>query len=230
LAVIALARHFGSGGEEIARQVGIALGYSCVDKELIVEVAREARVDKSALADTDERGRHPLTHFLMKYLVGQRHLIPGWGMDYAWSDELDMEAAKEGQGRLSPQASRTFFESVIKKLADRDRVIVVGRGAGAVLSGRSGVLSVCIRASLEYRTEKVMAESGTDRDEALRLIERTDIGRARYLKQHYGLVWDDPRHYHLVIDAGSLSMPAVVDMVSRAALDFGATLADESVN
>jgi len=76
LVVITLARQFGSGGEEIARKVAQSLGYDYVDKELIAAVAQEVRVDEAEVHRFDERGRHPITHFLIKYLIGERHIIP----------------------------------------------------------------------------------------------------------------------------------------------------------
>ena len=225
LTVITIARQFGSGGEEIARKVAQSLEYDCIDKELIVAVAQEARVDEAAVHRCDERGRHPITHFLMNSLIGERHLIPGWGMEYAWSDEIEVDAVKDGICPLSRQSSRVFFESVIKKLGKRGKVVIVGRGAGIVLARQTQLLSVGIIAPEEYRLQQVMRERDLGRGEALALIEQIDAQRARYIKQNYDVQWDDPRLYHLVLDTGRISPETASLIISQAALGFDKTTA-----
>ena len=220
MAVITLARQCGSGGEEIARMVAQSLGCDCVDKELIVTVAQKAHADEAAVHRCDERGRHPITHFLMKELIGERHLIPGWGMEYAWSDELEVDAVKEGISPLSLRSSRVFFESVIQKLGERGNVVIVGRGAGIVLARQSHVLSVCIMAPIEYRLRRVMEEINGERDDALKLIEEMDTQRTRYIKQNYGVQWDDPQFYHLILDTEKIGQEAASRIIGQAALEL----------
>jgi len=223
LVVITLARQFGSGGEEIARKVAQSLGYDYVDKELIAAVAQEARVDEAEVHRLDERGRHPITHFLMKYLIGERHIIPGWAGDYAWSDEIEIDAVKDGISRLSLRASRVFFESAIKKLGERGNVVMVDRGAGIVLARKSHVLSVCIRAPIEYRLQRVMQELNLARDDALKLMEQMDTQRTRYIKQNYGVSWDEPQLYHLILDTGRICQETASLIICQAALELGRT-------
>ena len=220
MAVITLARQFGSGGEEIARKVAKYLAYDYVDKELIVAVAQEACLEEAEVHRFDERGRHPITHFLMRYLIGERHIIPGWGMDYAWSDELEVEAVRDGISLLSLRSSCIFFESVIKKLGERGYIVIVGRGAGIVLARQSHVLSVCITAPVEYRLQRVMQEKNLARDNALKLIEQMDSQRARYIKQHYKIQWDDPQFYHLILDTGKIDQEAASLIICQAVLEF----------
>ena len=55
--VIALGRQFGSGGREIGRKLGEALGFAYYDRELLTLAAKRAEVREELLADKDERRR-----------------------------------------------------------------------------------------------------------------------------------------------------------------------------
>ena len=134
MAVITISRQFGSGGEEIARKVAETLGYDYVDKELIATVAQKAQTEESEVSRFDERGRHPIIHFLKKYLIGGNHVILAWPT-YYWSDELEERLVREGKTSPSSASSHKLFESAIKKLGERGNVVIVGRGAGIVLAG-----------------------------------------------------------------------------------------------
>lgn len=219
MAIIALARQFGSGGADIAHRVAASLGYACLDKELLVEVARQAHMDEETVTHADERGRHPVVHFLAKYLVGERHIIPGWGMDYAWSDALDER--RDGEAEPAGQADRKFFEAVIKKLGEEGNAVIVGRGAGIVLGGHAELLTVCVTASFEYRVQRVRQRQNLAEEEARALVERTDAQRARYLKQNYAVDWYDARQYHLVVDAEKTSDAGAARLIVQAVAESG---------
>jgi hypothetical protein len=53
--VITVEREFGSGAADIARALASRLGWKLWDKDLTEEIAREANVDRSAVARCEER-------------------------------------------------------------------------------------------------------------------------------------------------------------------------------
>ena len=71
-----------------------------------------------------------------------------------------------------------LVESTLYEFAVRDRVVLVGRGANFLLEGLPHVLRVRLTAPVEQRAEWVMQKDGLDRDDAVRLIEKTDSERA----------------------------------------------------
>jgi len=99
-------------------------------------------------------------------------------------------------------------------------VVIVGRGAGIVLARQSQVLSVCITAPLEYRLRRVMQEKNEERDGALKLIEEMDTQRTRYIKQNYGIQWEDPQLYHLILDTETIGPEAASRIIGQAALEL----------
>jgi hypothetical protein len=129
-----------------------------VDKELIAAAAQEAQTAESEVSRFDERGQHPMTHFLQKYLIGESHVIPAWPT-YYWSDELEERLVREGKTSPSSAASHKLFasltdgfalrfESAIIKLGERGNVVIVGRGAGIILAEWLSVLPVRIIAPI----------------------------------------------------------------------------------
>jgi cytidylate kinase len=219
MAVITISRQFGSGGEVIAHKVAESLGYDYVDKELIVEVAQEAHTEESEVSRFDERGRHPIRHFLKRYLIGERRVIRAWPT-YYWSDELEVRSVREGNTSISSVSCRKLFESVIQKLWERGNVVIVGRGAEIVLAGRPGVLSVCIVAPLAYRLQRVMQEQGLEHDDAIKHIKQIDKQRARYIKQNYGVNWDKPELYQLILDTEKISEETATQIICQAVSEF----------
>jgi len=222
VAVITISREIGSGAEAIAEKVAEALRYDYAEKDLISVVAQEAHADEETIMRFDERGRHPILHFLMKYVIGERRIIPAWPT-YYWSDEFETLSVREGRSPVSTVSCRKLFEDAIKKLWERGNVVIVGRGASIILSGRSAVLSVRIIAPLEYRLHRVMLEQGVEYKDALKLINRTDRQQNRYIKQNYGLKDDKPDRYKLFFDMGETSEEAVIQSICRAAAEFDET-------
>jgi len=52
--VLTIAREYGSGGSDIGRKVAELLGWECVDKQIIEQVAAMGKVDPAWAAQADE--------------------------------------------------------------------------------------------------------------------------------------------------------------------------------
>jgi cytidylate kinase len=103
------------------------------------------------------------------------------------------------------------------KMANESKVVLIGRGGQALLSGRSDALHVRIFAAFEQRVEAVMADDDICKEEAERLIRKLDGNRERYLKRHYAIDWKDPRHYHMTINTGLVDISKAARMIVSAA-------------
>jgi cytidylate kinase len=67
-----------------------------------------------------------------------------------------------------------------------------------------------------------MAHEGLDYKVAARLQETTDYARRSYVSHFYPRAgdWDDPSHYHMVLDSTAISVDACVEIITRAAQDL----------
>lgn len=107
------------------------------------------------------------------------------------------------------------LESLIFDYAEKDRVVLIGRGAFFLLQEVPFCLKVRLIAALEIRLERIMLRESLDQIRAAELISRVDYDRACYLKANYGKDWDDRSHYDLILNTGSLNYEAVADLLIR---------------
>lgn len=72
-----------------------------------------------------------------------------------------------------------------------------------------------------------MAHDNLDYETAGRHQEQTDRARAAYSSQFHPDegAWDDPRHYHLVLDSTSIALETCVELIVLAARDVFARAA-----
>jgi hypothetical protein len=172
----------------------------------------KAHTDEKTIRRFDERGRHPLLHFLKHYMMGEHRIIPAWPAYYK-KDEFETMSVRNSKTSVSALSCRTLFTDVIKKLCSSGNVVIVGRGANVILTGCRDVLSVRIIAPFEYRLERVMREKGLNHDDALKTIKRTDRQRARYIRQSYGLTFRETDRYDLLFDMGRTNEETVIQTV-----------------
>src|SRR5207247_9671363 len=75
-------------------------------------------------------------------------------------------------------------ERVIAEAAAEGRVVLVGRGAQAVLATRSNALHVYVIASKPFRRKVAIERLGVDPAKVDRVITETDHQRDQYVKTH----------------------------------------------
>lgn len=133
-------------------------------------------------------------------------------------DELGLLGVKPTAAAL-----RLYHEkvaAVIEDLAAAGNVLLVGRGGQMVLAGRSGVLHVRVIAPLAQRVATVQARCGISAAAAAARVEASDRVRAALLRRDYGVKWDDPALYDLVLNMAQLDVATAVDVICRVATAF----------
>jgi cytidylate kinase len=101
----------------------------------------------------------------------------------------------------------------IVQLAEVGRFIFVGRAAHLLTRALPSGLHVRLVAAKDARIRRLMELQGCAASEANALIERTDNGRRRYVKAHYGRDIDDPHGYDLVINTDRISPGTAANLV-----------------
>lgn len=130
--IITIGRQFGSGGKEIGEKVAERLGYAFYDKEIVTMAAEESGFSASAMQHYDEKPSGSLIYSL--YMTGA-----------ATSDNLP----------LNQQLAFAQF-NIIRKVAQADNCVIVGRCADYVLREKKNLLTVFLHAPMEYRVGRVM--------------------------------------------------------------------------
>ncbi len=220
MGVITISREYGSDGHTVARKAADRLGYLCMDKELIVEVARQAQVPVSEVERFDEQPEHPALRVLRKFLTpGYPDALTGLSEYEWWATVTVPEFTGRGDRTLSvldEEAYVKLTQDVILRLANRGNVVLVGRGSQALLTGRSNVLHARIVAPVDYRIRTTMERDGLERQDAARRMQKVDEQRKRYVKRHYGINRNVPQHYHLTVNTAQIGVEGAADIVVEA--------------
>ncbi len=204
--IITISRQYGAGGGEIARRVADRLEWRVVDNEFVERVAAEAGLSREEVAAREER-------------------VPGFIERLAWalasaSAELAVPTGATMDGLSEPQLVR-ITEKVVAEIAREGRVVLVGRGAAAVLGERERALHVRVVAPLAVSAERIAGRLAIPIEDARKLIQETDNRRSRYHKEHYGRDWSDPVNYHMTLNTGMLGIDGAADLVVREAGRLG---------
>jgi osmotically-inducible protein OsmY len=83
-------------------------------------------------------------------------------------------------------------------------VVYHGYAGHLLLEGAGPVFRVRVIASTEFRLNIAQRELEMNRDRALAYLHEVDRDRARWTHALYGVNWDDPCHYDMVLNLGHL--------------------------
>lgn len=108
------------------------------------------------------------------------------------------------------------LEQLIRELAGRGNVLLVGRGGCRFLRDHRGAFHVRLVADLQTRVRRVMEHRWLREEGARQLIAQSDSQRRRFHESYFNCDWNDPLEYHLTVNSGRLG-PVAVDLVAAAA-------------
>lgn len=196
--IITISNEYGSGALEVAKRVAGGLGYDYVDHQLPVVVAKRLRVTPQTIEAKEEAER----------TLGERFL---YSLERA-TPELGVASAEEP---FDQELLRAVQEAV-REYASRGNVVIVGRGASAILGFRPDVLRVFIYAPRQWRIGRVADTTGVSWEAAQAELDRVDRARSAYIQEWYGLTFGDPRNYDLCIDASRLGIAESTELIVAA--------------
>ena len=197
--LITVTRQYGSGGSEIARLVAQALDWTVIDSELVDQVARRAGLPPEQVAAREERAPGLLERLARTLAVA--------------SPEMFVTTAGVPRAEDDESTIARVTERIIADAAAHGNVVLVGRGAQAILAQRPEALHVYVVASRAWRARQVVQRLGADPAEVERVLDDTDRQRDRYVKEHYGRVRQDPTHYDLVVNTERLTIGGAAALV-----------------
>ena len=200
--IITISRQFGAGGAEVAKRVADRLQWRVADNEFVERVAARAGLTPDEVAVREER----VPNFLERL---------AWALASA-SAELAVPTGATMEGLSEPLMVRVT-ESVVGEIAREGRVVLVGRGAAAILGERERTLHVQVVAPRGVRIERIAGRLEVPLDEAKKRVNESDARRSKYHKEYYGRDWADPVNYHMVINTGYLGLDGTADLVVREA-------------
>jgi len=111
-----------------------------------------------------------------------------------------------------PMVDLERLYSVIYELAKQGDAVFLGRGSHILLRDFPCALHVRVTASAETCIRTLMGQ-GLNRDAAARAIKRGDDERSAFVKFAFGVDWEDPTRYDLVLNMDKLSLTLAVSTV-----------------
>lgn len=124
----------------------------------------------------------------------------------------------------SSRTLRQLTTETMQHLAGLGHVILIGRAANIITQQMPNVFHVRLVAPLDQRVQRVMTHRQLDQQAALRVVQQSDLGRARYLKNHFHSNIDDNLQYDLVINTGRIPHREVARLIGDAVLHWLETL------
>ncbi|MBK7947699.1 MAG: cytidylate kinase-like family protein [Deltaproteobacteria bacterium] len=204
--IITLSRQYLAGADKVAEGVAAELGWTVVDDAFIETLAERSGFDREDVKGLEER-------------------VPTFMERFAQSSALSMPEllASAPDAIAEPEAIKLahITRDLVTELGRRDRVVLVGRAAAAVLARERDAIHVFLVASVAYRVKEAMRRYGMSESQARAAVSERDSNRARYHRELYQRVWADPVNYHFVLNTELLGTEGAAAMILSRARALG---------
>ena len=122
--------------------------------------------------------------------------------------------------KIDKQKLSRYTALEILEFAQQGHIIIRGWGATALLSDAPNVLHIRVCAPMAFRERVMMERLGLkDASIARREIERSDAAHSRVVQGSFGFDWENPLHYHSVLNTERVPVATCVRTVRLLADD-----------
>lgn len=197
--LITITRQYASGGSDIALLVARQLGWTVIDNEFVDEVARRAGMPPAEVAQREERAPGLLERLARTLAVASPEMF---------ITTTGVPRVEENEATIVK-----LTERVIAEAAQHGRVVLVGRGAQALLAQRQDALHAYVVASKPWRMRQAVERLGVNPAQAEKVVDDTDRQRDHYVKAYYGRARQAPENYDLVLNAETLGFEGAAGLI-----------------
>lgn len=194
--VITIERQYGSGGRLTGKRLAEELGIHFYDEEILKMTSETSAIGEQYFRLADERAGNNMLYRIVTSM----------------KPELT-EPDKDGPNITSPENLFRFQSSVIRKLAQEESCIIIGRCADYVLDGTENLVRLFVYAEIEERINKVREKGYFPEEDILKNIKRIDRERRDYYRYYTGKSWENLENYDLMINTTKLSYDDMVECV-----------------
>jgi cytidylate kinase len=191
--VITISRQFGAGGKTVTDQLATRLGYEVANEEIIDKLAQSTKLSADSIRsfEVEENGKFQVTPpsgFIRRIFDPPKNF-------------MDEQQYVKLLNRLIPQ------------IADRDNIIILGRGAQFILQDREDVVHILLLANEADRVKFMQAHYGLTPNEARQAVIKQGKRRLKLMKLFSSADYDQPVHYDLVVNMSKLNIDRTVDLI-----------------
>ena len=232
MTVITVSGSLASGAREVALAVAAEMSLDYVDNEIIIEAARELGVSVTAVEKHDER-RSTIGERIASVMrtlmersaaAGTADPLSGGGLETvlsrSYGEAAELAAASQA-GSLDDDRYIRTLTSVIRGIAARGNVVILGRGSQAILQLDEGVLHVWVAAPREWRIENLVHRDGISAAEAEKRLAKSDKDRDAFHRHYFKVEPNSTHLYAMGFNAARISTDTAARMIAIAASEMG---------
>lgn len=202
MSIITVSRLFGSGGSEVAALAAKELGWSLLDNAVVDQVAARLGITPAQVAAREERVPSLVERISDALTLGsQEWITPMTAARRAPSDEQLIEVTRH----------------VLDEAILAGPLVIVGRGAQAILAERSDAIHVFCYAPRAALISRIMERERVGGDEAARLVDEVNAHREAWVRRHFDRAWNGHENYSLSLNTARLGIPGSSDLIVFAA-------------
>ena len=197
--IITIGRQYGSGGNEIGRKLAEELGIDFYDKNILRMNSDESGIKESYFHLADEKAGSRLLYRIVSGMTPEMR-EPSFGSDLISADNLFR-----------------FQSEVIRKLAEEQSCVIVGRCADYVLEDADDIelVRVFIYADMDARIRRVREKELYTPEDVRKNVKRIDKERRNYYRYYTGRGWADPENYDLLINTSTTGIKGSVRRIEE---------------
>lgn len=187
--IITIGREFGSGGKDVATELGEILNFPVYDKELLLKAAQDSGFSKTLFEEHDEK---------CKVFTFTSMFSQGFGsQNYMNRNELFLMQSE-----------------TIKKIAQQGPAILVGRCSDYILRNHKPLLTVFLNAPKEFRIKRIMDSNDLDEAQALDMLKKQDKTRQEYYNYFTMRDWGVASTYDICIDTSLFDIKRTAELIA----------------
>lgn len=195
--VITIGRECGSAGRLIGQKLAADLGVKCYDKELLTLAAKNSGLCEELFKTHDEK---PTSSFLYSLVMDT------YSLGYNTSAYMDMP--------INHKIFLAQFDT-IKKLAEEESCVIVGRCADYARADYPNTVSVFICGDEEDKIRHLMERHNVDEAKAKDIMIKTDKRRASYYNYYSSKRWGSCKSYDMCISSSAVGYDGAVDIIKE---------------
>ena len=195
--VITIGRECGSAGRLIGQKLAADLGVKCYDKELLTLAAKNSGLCEELFKTHDEK---PTSSFLYSLVMDT------YSLGYNTSAYMYMP--------INHKIFLAQFDT-IKKLAEEESCVIVGRCADYALADYPNTVSVFICGDEEDKIRHLMERHNVDEAKAKDIMIKTDKRRASYYNYYSSKRWGSCKSYDMCISSSAVGYDGAVDIIKE---------------
>ncbi len=197
MAVITISRQFGAGGKTLAQKAAEKLGYRLAHNEIIEQLAEKANVSTKGVRAYETEVHQDLT-------PNSELLSPKRFLDYLIDPHKKYMEGKQYE---------TLLNQIIPAIAEKDNVIILGRGAQFILKKHPNTHHVLLVASLGDRIRFIQNKYNLSALDAEKIVNQQSKRRMKLMKIFHHDDFDQPIHYDLVLNMSKMDVDMGMEMI-----------------